>query len=62
MSTFTKEEAMPFKSKAQFRKFLSLVDEGKLTKEELHKWIKETPDIHNLPERVRPKKRLDRKK
>jgi hypothetical protein len=46
---------MPFKSKAQFRKFLELADEGKISKKELHKWIKETPDIHQLPEKIKKK-------
>lgn len=46
---------MPFKSKAQFRKFLQLADEGKISKKELHEWIKKTDDITHLPERIRKK-------
>lgn len=47
---------MPFKSKAQFRKFLQLADEGKISKKELKQWIRETPDISKLPERVKKRK------
>lgn len=54
---------MPFKSKAQFRKFLELRDEGKLSKEEFQKWVKETggwDDIRQLPERIGKKTKKKR--
>ncbi len=48
---------MPFKSKAQLRKFAELVKQGKMSKREFDKWVKETPNIKSLPERVKKKKR-----
>jgi len=54
---------MPFRSKAQFRKFLSLADEGKISKKELKKWIIETggyEEIRQLPERIGKKKNKKR--
>jgi hypothetical protein len=44
---------MPFKSKAQVRKFYMLVKQGKMSKKELEKWENETPSIKGLPERVK---------
>jgi hypothetical protein len=43
---------MPFKSKSQFRKFLAMAERGEISKKELHKWMKETKNIDELPERV----------
>jgi len=54
-NVFKKEDDMPFKSKAQFRKFLQLADEGKISKKELHEWIRKTDDIAHLPEKIRKK-------
>lgn len=45
---------MPFKSKAQMRKFGEMVKQGKMTKEEFEKWAKDTPDTKNLPEKIGP--------
>jgi hypothetical protein len=45
---------MPFKSKAQRRKFAELLVEGKISNETFEEWNRETGGKH-LPERVRPK-------
>ena len=45
---------MPFKSKAQRRKFAELLVEGKITHETYEEWNRETGRA-KLPERVRPK-------
>ena len=47
---------MPFKSKAQMRKFAELVKQGKMKPETFANWNKETPSVAKLPERIRPKK------
>jgi len=44
---------MPFKSKAQLRKFFELRDQGKMTQETIDKWTSETPNIKSLPERIK---------
>ena len=52
---------MPFKSKAQRRKFAALLVEGKITPETYEEWNRETGS-KMLPERVKPgKKRVARK-
>jgi hypothetical protein len=45
---------MPFKSKAQRRKFAELLVAGKISDETLEEWNRETGTA-KLPERVRPK-------
>jgi hypothetical protein len=47
---------MPFKSKAQRRKFAQLLAEGKIKPETYEEWNRET-GREVLPERVRPKKK-----
>lgn len=46
---------MPFKSKAQRRKFAHLLVEGKIKDETFEEWNRST-GRKDLPERVRPKK------
>lgn len=46
---------MPFKSKAQMRKFFAMYNRGEISKKTLDKWLKHTPDKKNLPERVQKK-------
>ena len=46
---------MPFKSKAQWRKFAHLLVEGKIKDETFEEWNRST-GRKDLPERVRPKK------
>ena len=56
---------MPFKSKAQIRKFGELVKQGKISKREFNLWLRDTPDIKHLPKRLTPKvnkKRRTRRK
>jgi hypothetical protein len=45
---------MPFKSKAQRRKFAELLVEGKISNETFEEWNRETGHA-TLPERVKPK-------
>jgi hypothetical protein len=46
---------MPFKSKAQRRKFAQLLVDGNITDEQYEEWNRSTGK-KNLPERVHPKK------
>jgi hypothetical protein len=52
---------MPFKSKAQRRKFAELLVEGKIKPETFEEWNRETGS-KKLPERVQAKKPARRKK
>ena len=53
---------MPFKSKAQRRKFAELLVKGEISPETFEEWNRETGKA-NLPERAKPaKKRSSRKK
>lgn len=52
---------MPFKSKAQRRKFAELLVKGKITPEAYERWNQET-GRKELPERVKPKKKPARRK
>ena len=47
---------MPFKSKAQRRKFAELLVKGEISPETYEEWTRETGGA-KLPERVRPKAR-----
>jgi hypothetical protein len=51
---------MPFKSKAQRRKFAELLVEGKISPETYEEWNRET-GAKKLPERATPKPRAKRK-
>jgi hypothetical protein len=42
---------MPFKSKAQMRKFFAMVGKGQMDKREALKWARETPAPAALPEK-----------
>jgi hypothetical protein len=52
---------MPFKSKAQRRKFAELLVNGEISPETFEEWNKETGG-KTLPERVTPKKKAKKKK
>jgi len=52
----------PFVSKAQIRKFFLLEKKSKISNDTLQEFIRSTPDIKNLPERVRRKKSKKSKK
>lgn len=43
---------MPFKSKAQRRKFGALVEQGKISPDTFKEWNSETPKSKSLPERI----------
>lgn len=47
---------MPFKSKAQERKFRELEKQGKLPEGTADRWAKETPSLKKLPDRITPVK------
>jgi hypothetical protein len=49
------DDGMPFKSKAQRRKFAQLLVEGEISPETFEEWNRETGG-KVLPERVQPKK------
>ena len=51
---------MPFKSKAQRRKFAELLVQGKISDETYEEWTRETGS-EKLPERVTPKPRAKKK-
>jgi hypothetical protein len=51
---------MPFKSKAQRRKFAELLVKGEITPEAYERWNVETGGAE-LPERVKPKRKSARK-
>lgn len=48
---------MPFKSRAQARKFFAMARRGEISKETLNEWVEATPNIKKLPERVGHKKK-----
>lgn len=48
---------MPYKSKAQRRKFYQLLKEGKISKDIVEEYERETANISKLPERIGIKKR-----
>ena len=52
---------MPFKSKAQRRKFAELLVKGEISEETFEEWNRSTGS-RKLPERVGPKKRARKKK
>jgi hypothetical protein len=52
---------MPFKSKAQRRKFAQLLVEGKISDETYEEWNRST-GAKELPERVKPTKSTTRKR
>ena len=51
---------MPFKSKAQRRKFAELLMKGEISEETFEEWNRSTGS-RKLPERVGPKKRARKK-
>ena len=46
---------MPFKSKAQVRKFGAMLKRKEISKATFEKWVKHTPNIKKLPERKKKK-------
>ena len=53
---------MPFKSKAQVRKFGAMVKRGEMSQAEFDKWLKHTPNIKGLPEKVGKNKAIKKKR
>lgn len=52
---------MPFKSKAQMKKFFAMEKRGEMKKGTAERWAKETPNIKKLPKRIKAKKGKGRK-
>jgi len=53
---------MPFKSKAQVRKFGAMVRRGEISQAKFREWLNKTPSVKKLPERkIRRKKKVSRK-
>jgi hypothetical protein len=52
---------MPFKSKAQRRKFAELLVKGEISEETFEEWNRATGSAR-LPERVTPKRKTSKKK
>jgi hypothetical protein len=48
---------VPLKSKSQLAKFGAMARTGEISKETFKKWRDETPNIKNLPQRVKSKKK-----
>lgn len=44
---------MPFRSKAQMRKFAVMERQGKLPRGTFRRWLRHTPNVKRLPRRVR---------
>ena len=53
---------MPFKSKAQLKKFGAMVKRGEISKQKFNEWLKATPNVKKLPERVKKKSKLAKRK
>ena len=47
----------PFRSKSQLRKFGAMVKRGEMSQKKFDQWLRETPNIKSLPERVGKKKK-----
>lgn len=48
---------MPFRSKSQMRRFFAMESRGELPKGKAEEWARETPNIKNLPQKVKKSKR-----
>lgn len=48
---------MPFKSLSQLRRFFAMEARGELPKGTAKRWLKETPNVSELPARVKDKER-----
>ena len=46
---------MPFKSKAQLRKFGAMVKSGEISRATFNKWVEHTPNIKKLPKKKKSK-------
>jgi len=53
---------MPYKSKAQYRKFFAMAGRGEISMGKAKEWAHKTPSIKALPERVKKKKKKPRDK
>jgi len=49
---------MPYKSKAQQRKFFAMESQGEIPKGTARRWAKHTPNLKNLPEKKKALKKL----
>ncbi len=53
---------MPFKSKAQLRKFGAMVRRGEISKRTFQRWLDHTPNLRRLPERVEERRKGRRRR
>jgi hypothetical protein len=53
---------MPFRSRAQIRKFAALVKAGKISQAVFDEWLRATPNVKNLPARVKVRKKKSKRK
>jgi len=53
---------MPFRSKSQVRRFGAMVKRGEISKEKFREWLSETPSVKALPERVKSKNKVKRRR
>jgi len=53
---------MPFASKAQLRKFAELVKQGKMSQAVFDEWLRATPNVKNLPARVKVRRKKSKRK
>lgn len=47
----------PFRSKSQVRKFGAMVKRGEISQRKFDEWLKATPSVKKLPEKVKKKKK-----
>ena len=53
---------IPFRSKAQVRKFGAMVQRGEISREKFDEWAHATKNIKGLPERLKRKNKKKKKK
>lgn len=53
---------MPFKSKAQVRKFAEMVKKGVISQAKFDQWVEKTSNLRELPERIGTKSQKKAKK
>lgn len=51
---------MPFRSRKQIAKMAMMEHEGKLAKGTVHRWAEETPNIKDLPNKVKVAKAMSK--
>lgn len=52
---------MPYKSKAQMRKFFAMEEKGEMKAGTARKWAHETKEMKNLPEKISARRKMYKK-